>query len=272
MPLRDKTIAVIGAGNMGEALVRGLLNRGAVAASQLVAADVQAHRLELFAHQFGISVVTDNTVAVGRADIVLLAVKPQQISDVLGGLRNHIDRSKLVISIAAGVPIARIERELGDSTRVVRVMPNTPAQIGEGAAALCKGRHADDDDLTIADAILSAVGTTVRTEESYLDAVTALSGTGPAYLFLIAEAMIEAGVKLGMPADMARQLTLQTIVGAAKLMIDSGEEPAELRRKVTSPNGTTEAAMRVMADRKLVEIFVEAVKAAACRSEELSRA
>ena len=270
MPLKDKTIAIIGAGNMGEALVRGLLGRGAVSARQLVAADVRPQRLELFARQFGIPVTGDNALAVGKADIVLLAVKPQQMSELLAELRAAIDRSKLIISIAAGVPTTRIERELGDTTRVVRVMPNTPAQIGEGAAALCKGRHAADEDLAVADAILSAVGTTVRTDESFLDAVTALSGTGPAYLFLIAEAMVRAGMELGLPHEMARKLTLQTILGAAKLMIESGEEPSELRRKVTSPNGTTEAAMKVMAERGLVQIFVEAVKAAARRSEELS--
>lgn len=272
MPLTDKTIAVIGAGNMGEALVRGLLGKGAITADRLIAADVRPERLDLFASQFGVTVTDDSAVAVRRADIVLLAVKPQQISELLGGLRGTIDRSKLVISIAAGVPTTRIERELGDSTRVVRVMPNTPAQIGEGAAALASGRHAAEEDLTVADAILSAVGTTVRTDEIHLDAVTALSATGPAYLFLVAEAMIKAGVEVGLPPEMARKLTLQTILGAARLMKESGEDPSELRRKVTSPNGTTEAAMRVMAEGRFVELFGEAIKAAAHRSRELSEA
>lgn len=270
MPLRDKTIAIIGAGNMGEALVRGLLATGAMEPRQLIAADIRPHRLELFADQFGIPVVDDNVAAVSDADIVLLAVKPQQMSEVLGGLRGSIGSQKLVVSIAAGVTTTRIERELGNTTRVVRVMPNTPAQIGEGATALCRGQHATDEDLTAAEAILGAVGTTVQTDETHLDAVTALSGTGPAYVFLIAEAMVKAGVELGISQEMARGLTLQTILGAAKLMIATGEDPAELRRKVTSPNGTTAEAMKVMAEGRLVEVFVDAVKAAARRSRELS--
>lgn len=272
MPLRDKTIAIIGAGNMGEALVRGLLHTRAVSPNQLVAADIRPHRLELFANQFGIEVTDDSTRAAQDSDILLLAVKPQQMSELLASIRPAVDRSKLVISIAAGVPTTRIEEELGDTTRVVRVMPNTPAQIGAGAAALCRGRHADEEDLAAADAILRAVGTTVHTEEALLDAVTALSGTGPAYVFLVAEAMIEAGVEMGMPREMARSLTLQTILGAARLLVESGEEPADLRRKVTSPNGTTEAAMKVMAARGFVPTFIEAIKAAARRSSELSRA
>jgi pyrroline-5-carboxylate reductase len=270
MPLRDKTIAVIGAGNMGEALIRGLLVSKAIEPHQLVAADVRTHRLDLFSTQFGISVATDNSAAVADADIVLLAVKPQQMASVLAGLREQISPEKLVISIAAGIPTTKIEKELGDSTHVVRVMPNTPAQIGEGAAALCKGQHATDDDLAAADAILSAVGITASTDESLLDAVTALSGTGPAYVFLIAEAMIKAGVQVGLSEELARKLTLQTIIGSAKLLVQSGEDPAELRHKVTSPNGTTEAAMKVMAEGRLVDVFLDAIKAAATRSGELS--
>jgi len=270
MPLRDKTVAIIGAGNMGEALVRGLLTTGAVDHRQLIAADVRPHRLELFATQFGIPVVADNTIAASGADILLLAVKPQQMSEVLAGLRGSVSPRHLVVSIAAGITTTRIERELGDTTRVVRVMPNTPAQIGEGAAALCRGRHATEEDLSAAEAILGAVGTTVRTDEAFLDAVTAVSGTGPAYVFLIAEAMIRAGVDLGLSEELSRALTLQTILGAARLMMESGEDPATLRRKVTSPNGTTEAAMKVMAEGRLVEVFIEAVKAAARRSRELS--
>lgn len=272
MPLKDKTVAIIGAGNMGEALIRGLLSSGAAKPHRLVAADIRPHRLELFASQFGIPVVGDNAIAASEADIILLAVKPQQIREVLGGLRGVIDSGKLVVSIAAGITTTRIEQELGDSTRVVRVMPNTPAQIGEGAAALCPGRHATEEDLAAARAILDAVGITVQTEECYLDAVTALSGTGPAYIFLITEAMIKAGMELGMDQEMARRLTLQTVLGAARLLMATGEDPAELRRKVTSPNGTTAAAIKVMDEGGMVQIFVEAVKAAACRSRELSEA
>lgn len=272
MPLRDKTIAIIGAGNMGEALIRGLLSSKATKPQQLIAADIQPHRLKFFESQFGIPVMCDNRRAASEADIILLAVKPQQIREVLAGLRGIIDPRKLVVSIAAGITTARIEQELMDSTRVIRVMPNTPAQIGEGAAALCRGRYATEDDMAVAEAILGAVGITVQTEENYFDAVTALSGSGPAYVFLIAEAMIKAGIELGMDQQMARRLTLQTLTGAARLLMATGEDPATLRQKVTSPNGTTAAAMKVMAEGGMVEIFVEAVKAAARRSRELSEA
>ncbi len=270
MPLQGKTIALIGAGNMGEALTRGLLANGAIAPRQLVATDVHAERLELFAKSFGVQATGDNAEAVSGADVVLLAVKPQQITEALASFRPAMSSQKLLISIAAGVPTTRIERELGNTTRVVRVMPNTPAQVRTGATALCKGRHATDEDLATAEAILGAVGITVRTEESFLDAVTALSGTGPAYIFLAAEAMMRAGVEMGLGTELSRKLTVQTVLGAARLMAQSEEPPAVLRQRVTSRGGTTEAAMRVMAEGRFVEVFVEAVHAAARRSRELS--
>jgi len=272
MSLQNKTIAFIGAGNMGEALIRGLLAAGTVRPQQIMASDLKTDRLQLFSKAFGIRTTTNNAAAVAAANIVLLAVKPQQITEVLGSLRDQMTMDKLLISIAAGVPTARIEKELGKTPRVIRVMPNTPALVGAGAAALCKGKYATDDDLATAEAILDAVGITVRTEEKFLDAITALSGSGPAYIFLVAEAMIKAGIEMGLEEDVATTLTIQTVLGAAKLMLESGEPPADLRRKVASPGGTTEAALEVMSERKLVDIFVEAIKAAARRSRELSGA
>jgi pyrroline-5-carboxylate reductase len=159
---------------------------------------------------------------------------------------------------------------LGGNVRVVRAMPNTPALVGAGAAGLCRGASATEDDLAAAEAILRAVGITVRVEERLLDAVTALSGSGPAYVFYVAEALIKGGIEAGLRPELARQLALQTVAGAARLMTESGEEPAELRRKVTSPGGTTEAALQVMSDRKLTEILVEAMRAAERRSRELA--
>ncbi|MGD0650446.1 MAG: pyrroline-5-carboxylate reductase [Verrucomicrobiia bacterium] len=272
MSLQNKTIAFIGAGNMGEALIRGLLAAGTVRPQQIMASDLKADRLQLFSKAFGICTTTNNAAAVAAANIILLAVKPQQITEVLGSLRDQMTMDKLLISIVAGVPTARIEEELGNAPRVIRVMPNTPALVGAGAAALCKGKYATDDDLATAEAILDAVGITVRTEEKFLDAITALSGSGPAYIFLVTEAMIKAGIEVGLEEDVATTLTIQTVLGAAKLMLESGEPPADLRRNVTSPGGTTEAALQVMNDRKLVDIFVEAIKAAARRSKELSGA
>jgi pyrroline-5-carboxylate reductase len=264
MGLKNKKIGFIGAGNMGEALIRGLLAKKALPASRIIAHDIRPERLQELQKTFGIR------AGQPEADIIILAVKPQQMSSVLSSLIPH--RSSLFISIAAGITTSRIETELGGSPRVVRAMPNTPALVGAGAAALCKGKHATDDDLAIAEEILGAVGITVRTEEKYLDAVTALSGSGPAYIFLVAEAMIRAGMEAGLPEDVTKKLTIQTVLGAAKMMVESGEEPGKLRQKVTSPGGTTEAALKVLSDRKLVETFVEAIRAATQRGRQLSGA
>ena len=238
--------------------------------SQIIAADVRPERLGDLAKTFGIRTMNDNVKAVADADIVLLAVKPQQMSAVLAPLESAATVRKLFISIAAGVTTARIEGELGGKVRVVRVMPNTPALVGAGAAALAKGAYATEDDLATAESILGAVGITVRVEERLIDAVTALSGSGPAYVFYVTEAMIKGGVAAGLDEALAKKLAIQTVYGAAKLLVESGEEPESLRRKVTSPGGTTEAALKVMSERKLVEIFAEAIKAAEQRSRELS--
>jgi pyrroline-5-carboxylate reductase len=270
MSLQNKTIAFIGAGNMGEALIRGLLAARTVAPHQLIATDVRPERLEFFTRTFGIRTMRDNAEAVADASIIVLAVKPQQMSEALASFRSTMSAEKLIVTIAAGVPTSRIEHELGGGTRVVRVMPNTPALIGAGAAALARGRFATDHDLAIAEAILGAVGITVRTEERFLDAVTALSGSGPAYVFYVAEAMIKAGIEVGLPEDVAKKLALQTVLGSARLMVEGGDPPDVLRKKVTSPGGTTEAALKVMTERKLMEIFVEAVQAATRRGGELS--
>jgi pyrroline-5-carboxylate reductase len=270
MSLKNKTIAFLGAGNMGEALIRGLLTAKTVAPSQIIATDVRAERLDDLAKAYGIRTTDDNVKAGTDADIVLLAVKPQQMSAVLAPLKSAAAAHKLYISIVAGVTTARIESELGGKARVVRVMPNTPALVGAGAAALAKGAHATGDDLAAAELILGAVGIAARVEERFIDAVTALSGSGPAYVFFVTEAMIKAGVAAGLDEALAKKLAIQTVYGAAKLLVESGEDPESLRRKVTSPGGTTEAALKVMSERKLTEIFAEAIKAAEQRSRELS--
>ncbi|MGH8597062.1 MAG: pyrroline-5-carboxylate reductase, partial [Gammaproteobacteria bacterium] len=213
MKLTKETIAFIGAGNMGEALIRGLLAAKTVSPKQLIATDVRPERREFFEKSFGVSATGDNAGAVAGADIVLLAVKPQQMTEVLAGIRASMSADKLVISIAGGVQTARIEKELGNNPRVIRAMPNMPALIGAGAAAICKGKSATDADLTTAETILGAIGIAVRTEEKHLDAVTALSGSGPAYIFLVTEAMIRAGMEAGLPEDVTKKLAIQTVLG-----------------------------------------------------------
>lgn len=270
MSLNNKSVSFIGAGNMAEALIRGLLTAGTVAPEQVVATDIRADRLDQLKQQYGIGIETDNAVAASRADIMILAVKPQQMSEVLASLNPPIGKSKLVVSIAAGVTTGRIEQELGGDVRVVRVMPNTPALVGEGAAAVAAGAHAGEDDLAAAETILAAVGRVVRVEERLMDAVTALSGSGPAYVFYVAEAMIAAGREMGLEEGVATQLAIQTIKGAGRLLAESDDTAAELRRKVTSPGGTTEAALTVLEAKEFKKIFAEAIAAATRRGQELS--
>jgi len=277
MTLNNKTIAFIGAGNMAEALIRGLLAAKTVSPEKVIVMDIRKERLSYFAAEFNVRTTFDNATAAADANVVVLAVKPQQMSVVLAALRSKINERHLFISIAAGVTTERIERELapnnsgtGGKARIVRVMPNVPALVKAGAAALCKGAHASDEDMAVAEAIFSAVGVTVRVEEKFMDAVTALSGSGPAYVFYVTEAMAKAGVEAGLGEAMAKRLARQTVYGAAKLLVECNEEVEVLRRKVTSPGGTTEAALKVMSERKLAEIFVAAMQAAARRSKELS--
>lgn len=265
-----RKLVFIGAGNMAEALIKGLVAEGVLKATQITATDVRPERLSELSIRFGIHTSADNAAAVADADAVILAVKPQQMAEVLAGMKAAMPRSTLVISIAAGKTCATFEAALGEGTHVVRVMPNTPALVGAGASAVCRGCWATEDDLATAAKLLGAVGLVVRTEEAMMDAVTALSGSGPAYVFYLAEAMLEAARRLGLDPDIAKQLTAATIGGAARLMSESPEPPSVLRERVTSKGGTTAAALAVLNDRKVHDAVVEALMAAAARSKELS--
>lgn len=264
MSLAGKTIAFFGAGQMAEALIRGLLAQQVVRPEQIIAHDIRPDRLVELHEYYGIRT--------GRpdADVIILAVKPQQIPEAVGDLKSQYRNRSLLISIAAGITTGRLEREIGGEPRVVRAMPNTPALVGAGAAAICRGAHATEADLTTAEGILGAVGIVLRVEERLMDAVTALSGSGPAYLFYVIEALIDGGVQAGLPEITARQLAMQTLWGAGKLLRESNESPAELRRKVTSPGGTTEAALKVMVARGVPSIFAAAMAAAVQRGRELA--
>ena len=260
----------IGAGNMAEALVKGMLASGVCTADRIFVTDVRSERLAFFESEFQVKGLSSNKAAVTSADVVVLAVKPQVIGGVLDGFQAALGHKPLVISIAAGISTSWLEKSLGEGVRVVRAMPNTPALVRSGAAAICRGRWATDADFNIAEAIMNSVGLVVRIEEKDMDAVTALSGSGPAYVFHLMEAMIAAASHAGLDGDVARKLVYATIRGAAKLAEDTGVDPAELRRRVTSKGGTTEAALAVLEEKSVYHAYLQAIAAAHRRSRELS--
>jgi pyrroline-5-carboxylate reductase len=265
-----RRLAILGAGVMGETLLSGLLRSGWTA-DQIVATDRRAERQVELVDRYGITML-ENDQAVAEADTVVLVVKPQDMADLLDEIREFLKPDTLVVSLAAGVDTASIEARLPDGVAVVRVMPNTPAQVDEGMAAISAGAHSDQEHLDRVTEILSATGQVVTVPERYQDAVTAISGSGPAYLFFVVEAMIEAGVHLGLPRDIATQLVVQTMLGSAKLLRETGEHPTVLRERVTSPGGTTAAAVRQLEDHKVRAAFIGAMEAARDRSRELAAA
>ncbi len=269
MSIMESKVVFIGAGNMAEAIVSGMVAGNFCAPEKIVLTDVRPDRLRTLEKEYGITTSMDNGV-VQNAEIVVLSVKPQAMGDVLEKIAPVLRKETLVISIAAGIPCAKIEAALEGERRVVRVMPNTPALIGQGAAAIAAGTYADEADLEVAEAILQCVGLTVRVEENELDAVTALSGSGPAYVFYLLEAMLAAAEEMGLKPDAARTLALQTVEGAARLMKDTGESAAALRERVTSKGGTTEAAIHMLNDENVKGAIVKALRAAHDRSVELS--
>lgn len=264
-------IGFVGAGNMAEAIARGILRSGQHAAGEMIAADPNPERRRVFA-EMGIAVTEASAEAMG-AGVVLLAVKPQMMGEALGQVKGAMGGASgpLVVSIAAGITTGFIERELGEGVRVVRVMPNTPMLVGAGMSALCGGRHATTEDLAVAERIFQTGGKTIRVEERLMDAVTAVSGSGPAYVFYLCEAMAGAGEKLGLSKADAALLARQTVVGAARLLAESTDTAAELRRKVTSPGGTTQAAITTLEERGLMGVLAEAIAAAERRGKELSK-
>jgi pyrroline-5-carboxylate reductase len=267
----DSKIAFLGGGNMAEALIKGMLASGVVKADQVLVNDVSADRLEHLKKTYGIIINKSLRDAASGADIVLLCVKPQVIDAVLTKIAPVADKTKLVISIAAGVTIAAIEKVLTAGPRVIRVMPNTPALVLAGAAGLAAGSRATQDDMGLAQRIFDAVGRSVVVEEKLLDAVTGLSGSGPAYVFMIIDALSDAGVKAGLPRPLALELAAQTVYGAAKMVLETGEHPGRLRDMVTSPGGTTIEGLHALEKGKLRATLMNAVEAATARSKELGK-
>ena len=269
---KDRRIAFIGAGNMASALIHGLSSSGVAVREQIVATDVRAEALAELHARHGIVTTPDNGAAASSADLLVLCVKPQVLPAVLSELRGHVAETALVVSIAAGVPTAVIERGLGAGVRVVRAMPNTPALVLAGATAIAAGSAATADDLALARALFASVGVVEEVQEPLLDAVTGLSGSGPAYVFLLVEAMTQAGVQVGLSASTSAALAAQTVYGAAKLLHESGESPEALRRKVTSPGGTTQAGLERLAERGFADVLRDAVERATARAKELGAA
>jgi pyrroline-5-carboxylate reductase len=263
-------LAVIGAGNMAEAIARGVIRAGLVRPDQIVAADVSAARRELFSSQLGIASVESAADAARSARTLLLSVKPQQMAAALASVGGAVSSDVLVISIAAGTTTEFIARTLGGRARIVRAMPNTPMLLGEGMTAVASGPGATADDLRRARQIFESAGAVVEVDESLMDAVTAVSGSGPAYFFYLAEQMIAAGEQMGFTREQAKTLVARTAVGAAKMLAESTDSPQELRRKVTSPGGTTEAAIRHMEAQRVGDAIRDAVRAAERRGGELS--
>jgi pyrroline-5-carboxylate reductase len=269
--LKGKKISFIGGGKMGSALIKGILARNLMAPGKVTVADVVEEQLEGLRKTYGVLATKDNKKAVRDADIIILAIKPQNMAEVLEGISGILDKSKLIISIAAGISTGFIEECLKKGVRVMRVMPNTPALIGEGAAAIARGSYATDEDFAITRHIFEAVGIVVAVKEELMDAVTGLSGSGPAYAFVIIDALADAGVNMGLARDVALKLAAQTLLGAAKLCLKGDKHPAELRDMVTSPGGTTIAGLQAMEEGKLRATMMAAVQAATLRAKELGR-
>ena len=263
-------LALLGAGVMGETVLSGLVRAGWDPAD-LVATDRRPERVAELEAAYGITMTT-NVEAVAGASTVVLVVKPQDMRGLLAEIAPTLDPEALVVSLAAGVDTTTLEAGLPQGQPVVRVMANTPAQVDEGMAAIAAGSSATDDHLVRVRDILSATGRVEVVPEAYLDAVTAISGSGPAYLFFVVEAMIEAGVHLGLPRDLSTELVVQTMLGSAKLLRESGEHPTVLRERVTSPGGTTAAALRELEDHKVRAAFLSAMEAARDRSQTLAAA
>lgn len=262
-------VAVLGVGVMGETLLAGLIRAGR-RVEDLVVGERRRERGVELEERYGVR-VAGNVEAARVADTVVVVVKPQDMSDLLTEIAPVLRPGQLVVSLAAGITTGYIESHLPEGVAVVRVMPNTPALVDEGMAALSRGSHCDEVHLAEAESLMASTGRVLRVPERQQDAVTAISGSGPAYLFFVVEAMVEAGVHLGLPRSTASDLVVQTVVGSAKLLRDTGEHPTVLRERVTSPGGTTAAAVRELEDHKVRAAFLTAMEAARDRSRALAR-
>ncbi len=268
--LNNKKIGFIGSGNMGEALISGLIVSGSTIPENIICSDIKEDKLETIRETYGVHTTKSNQEVVTLSEIIVYAVKPQLMAAVLRETADSLDMSKLVISIAAGVPMEAIEACLNKDLRLIRVMPNVAASVKEGAAAIAAGAHAREEDIQLAMSIFNSVGRSVFLKENYLmDAVTGLSGSGPAYIFLVVDALADAGVKVGLSRQDALLLSIQTVLGAAKMLLETKAHPGQLKDMVTSPGGTAIAGLHTLEKGGLRTTLINAVEAATMRSVEL---
>jgi pyrroline-5-carboxylate reductase len=270
MAVDERRIAILGAGQIGEALLTGLLSTGWREPEEIVATVRREERAKELAERHGVRATTSNPEAVNGAAMIVIAVKPQDFDTLLGEIGGILSPEQTVLSIAAAVPTTAIEERIAAGVPVLRAMPNTPATVHEGVAGLCAGAHAGDEHLALAEDVLLHVGRVVQVPERYMDAVTAVSGSGPAYFALLAEAMIEAGILLGLSREDTTELVVQTMLGTAKLLRDEKMHPVELREMVTSPGGTTIRAIRELEQAGVRAAFLNAIQAAMDRGRELA--
>jgi pyrroline-5-carboxylate reductase len=269
--MNERSIAFLGGGRMGEALVAGLLRAGARTRDEVLVTCRREERAQELTERHGVATTLDNAEACRFAGVLVLMAKPQDFEVLLRQIADHVTTDHLVVTFAAGIRTSFVEQHLAPDVPVVRVMSNVPVMVDEAMSVIAPGRHADDKHLAVAEELLASVGRVLRLEERYLDAVTATSGSGPAYFFLLAEAMIEACILLGLSRDVASQLIIQTMLGSAKMLRDTGTHPVELREMVTSPGGTTIEAIRHLEEAGVRAAFLNAIDAAKRRSEELAR-
>src|SRR5712691_1153911 len=266
----NRKIAILGAGRIGESLLAGLLSSGWRKPGDIVVTGRREERLKEIAERHGVEATLSNPEAVANAGLVVIAVKPQDFDVLLGEIGGLLTPAQMVLSVAAAIPTSQIEARLEPGVPVVRAMPNAPATVHEGMAGICAGAHASEEHLALAEEVLAHVGAVARVPERYMDAVTAVSGSGPAYFALLAEAMIEAGILLGLAREISTQLVVQTMFGTAKLLRDERIHPVELREAVTSPGGTTIRAIRELERAGVRAAFLNAIQAAMERSQELA--
>lgn len=266
-----KTIGFIGAGRMGGAIIKGLLSSESFEDFNVIASTASKESAKQKSQEFGIEVLTDNNKIAQKSDVIMLCVKPFYLKEVLDSIKNDINENQIIISIAAGISTKSMEKTIGKKVSVIRCMPNTPSLVNEGMSAICKGAFTKDEDLKLAQDIFEQVGKCIISQENLIDAITGVSGSGPAFFYQMIESLADGGVKLGLDKETAVQLSAQTALGAAKMILDIDKTPATLRGEVVTPGGTTEQGLLVLEKRNIQEILEETVAKTAQKAKELGR-